>query len=191
MSDIKTAACLPGIEDDRKDWLLCAGRSRESSILEDSNFVAILKHLGGESDTLEVHRFGHWAVGWIEEMLVAPSRMAEVKHVKEQLDNYPVWDEDDFGDRENSAAFESWTSFGCKEFADAMQNEFDLMESTHALLMKSPDWTLHVFENNEPYALVTEGESVLVRAYGGQTKITREQMATMLRLLRKEIRNHV
>ena len=42
------------------------GQSRDSSSLERSNFVCMLKALGGESDTVIVVREGHWAVGWIE-----------------------------------------------------------------------------------------------------------------------------
>ena len=42
------------------------GQSRDSSALERSNFVCMLKALGGESDTVIMVREGHWAVGWIE-----------------------------------------------------------------------------------------------------------------------------
>lgn len=177
--------------EDRDDWLMLTtiSQTRDSDHLTESNFAAALKTLGGESETCEVWRFGHWVCGWIEHLCVAPERRAEAQAILDRLEGYPVLDDDDFSRREIEAADEAWVSFGCREFADAMQNEFDLMDSTHDLLTKSPSWTLYVFENSEPYVLCTEGDTVRVRTYGGQTKMTRDQMAKALVQLRKEIRN--
>src|SRR5262245_4928699 len=58
---------------DQQQWLLApCSRNRDSSLLEQSNFDVCLKALGGESETVEVHRFGHWGCGWFELILVAP-----------------------------------------------------------------------------------------------------------------------
>ena len=175
--------------DDRDDWLVTFSRNRDSDCLAESNFDAALKILGGESETVEIVRFGHWACGWVEHIFAHPSHAETVATIEKQIEDYPVLDDDDFCNRESEAAYEGWCSWGCRDFADAMQSEFDLMDSTHALLMRSPSWTLTIFENNEPYALSTEGDTVHVKAYGGQTRITRTQMAKMLTQLRKEIRS--
>jgi hypothetical protein len=174
---------------DRDDWLVVITRTRDSECLEESNFTAALKLLGSESDTVEIVRLGHWACGWIEHIFAAPEHRAACEDIQARLDDYPVLDEDDFSQREGDAAFESWVSFGCREFAEQLQNEFDLMDSTVDLLRKSPGWTLYTFENSEPYALCTEGDSVNVRVYGGQTQLTRDQLASTLRKLRSEIRS--
>lgn len=102
---------------DQQDWLvLPTTRNRDSGPLDMSNFIAALAELGYESDTVEVHRFGHWACGWFEIILAAPSRRAEVEALAERLDNYPVLDEDDLGQRELDAAWESWAAYAADDF---------------------------------------------------------------------------
>lgn len=184
--------------EDRDDWLVSLTRTRDSDCLAESNFAIAKQRLESaancqtsECDLVEVQRFGHWACGWIEHIFVHPSLAAEVEKIEGEISDYPILDADDFSERESEAAFESWSSYGCREFAEAMQNEFDLMDSTVDLLCKSPDWTLYIFENSEPYALCTEGDTVHVQAYGGQTNITRDQMAACLRKLRIETRKVV
>jgi hypothetical protein len=174
---------------DRDDWLVSdVSRHRESDHCDQSNFDETMKILGGESDTVEIVGFGHWAVGRVEHIFVHPSRAEEVKAIEDRLADHPILNEDDFSERESNAGYQAWCEFGCRDFAQAMQEEFDLMDSTRDLLEKSPDDTLYVFEHNEPYAVHTESDRVRVRACGGQTKITRDQMANMLRKLRTGIR---
>lgn len=51
--------------EDREDWFLApVSLTRDSGPLEESNFAVVLADLGGESDDVEVHRFGHWGPGW-------------------------------------------------------------------------------------------------------------------------------
>lgn len=88
---------------DLSAWLKGPGRSRDSEILDESNFESALEMLGGESDTVEVHRFGHWACGWFEQILVRADDKAKVKvlfEIHQALENYPVLDEDDYFERE-------------------------------------------------------------------------------------------
>ena len=93
-----------------KDWFCVYGHNRDSDCLIESNFETILKHLGGEGDNVMVVREGHWAVGWIEQIYVKPDtkecKLAE--EVEEQLEGYPVFDEDDFCQRESDEANEVW-----------------------------------------------------------------------------------
>ena len=94
----------------RENWFVVLGRNRDSDCLTESNFAVALKMLGGESDTVEVHRFGHWACGWYELILVQPGTDAEktARQIRDDLDGYPVLDEDDFSRREQEAADEVW-----------------------------------------------------------------------------------
>lgn len=83
-----------GLSPDRHSWIVApCGKSRDSKALECSNFAVALHKLGGESETLEVHRFGHWACGWFEIILVSPERRKEVEAIALCLDDYPVLDE--------------------------------------------------------------------------------------------------
>ena len=81
------------------NWFVLAGRTRDSGPLEESNFKCMLKALGGEGDDVFVYHVGHWAVGWIEGILINPANVAMVKlgdKIQKQLENYPIMDEDHF-----------------------------------------------------------------------------------------------
>ena len=55
------------------------GRSRDSDCLEESNFHSMLAALGGESDTVQVVRESHWAVGWVEWIAIHESDEAALR----------------------------------------------------------------------------------------------------------------
>jgi hypothetical protein len=109
--------------DDQQDWLVApVGQNRDSDALDRSNFAVALRMLDrsvGPSDSTgevdndgdhEVHRFGHWACGWFEIILVRPgSRAAELMADAEaRLADYPILCEDHFSDVEREDADEAW-----------------------------------------------------------------------------------
>lgn len=99
---------------ERQDWLVAPVMlTRDSKVLDESNFHVILADLGGESDTVEVHR--HWACGWFEIILVHPSRAAEVQAWETKLENYCIANEDDFSRRETDAALEWWDNASLRD----------------------------------------------------------------------------
>jgi hypothetical protein len=88
------------------------GRSRDSDCLEESNFHSMLAELGGESDTVQVVRESHWAVGWVEWIAIHESdekslRSADAMLVR--LDDYPVLDEEDWSNREHEECERVWS----------------------------------------------------------------------------------
>lgn len=96
---------------DQQDWLVVpCSRTRDSDLLEESNFDTALELLGGESPTVEVVRFGHWGPGWFEIILVKPGTKAEeiALLIEGELENYPALDEDDWCEREYLAIGEYW-----------------------------------------------------------------------------------
>jgi len=97
---------------DQQAWLVAPViRTRDSDPLEESNFQTALRELGDESDTVEVHRFGHWGPGWYEIIIIDPldvERVAIAEKLKEGLEIYPILDEDDHSEREHEAAHETW-----------------------------------------------------------------------------------
>lgn len=106
--------------DERQDWLVFPhSRTRDSGCLAESNFHVALKSLGGKSETVEVHRFGHWGPGWFEIILIDPKDEARVKDANEMigaLANYPVLDDEDHSRREQEAADLAWKNcYGDKE----------------------------------------------------------------------------
>ena len=99
-----------------QDWFVCpTGRNRDSSLLDESNWDAALKILGGESDKVEVHRFGHWAYGWYELILVHPSLRDEVAGIESLLTEYALLDDSDYSERVFDRACELWENSSTKE----------------------------------------------------------------------------
>ena len=93
------------------DWLvLPCGRNRDSGLLDESNFTAALELIGGEGEDCQVHRFGHWACGWFELILVRPASKAHeaAAGIVARLENYPVLDEEDYGRRQYDSVVEYW-----------------------------------------------------------------------------------
>ncbi len=108
------------IDINRDSWIVApVGRNRDTaSALELSNWEAQLKELGGESDNVEVHRFGHWACGWFEVVLVHPTMADKVEHIQDRLDSYPVLDEDLASELEFEQQAGAWDSCYRSEFRD-------------------------------------------------------------------------
>jgi hypothetical protein len=96
---------------DQQNWLVLeVFRNRDSQCLEESNFAVALDILGGESETVQVHRFGHWTNGWFELLLIDPNSEAytQALEIESKLEDYPLLDEDDVSDRQYEAAQETW-----------------------------------------------------------------------------------
>lgn len=90
---------------DGSDWVVVAvGRNRDSEILDESNFHVALEMLGGESETVQVNRYGHWGCGWFELILVDPKdkkALITAYDIKRALEYNPVLDDSDYCEREN------------------------------------------------------------------------------------------
>jgi hypothetical protein len=93
------------------DFEVLYSQTRDSDYLTQSNFAVALAQLGGESDSVQVHRFGHWACGWFELILVDPKdedKYREAEEIEGSLSEYPILDEDDYSQRIDVAAGECW-----------------------------------------------------------------------------------
>lgn len=91
-------------------------RKRDSGILEKSNFETALGALGGESATVEIHRFGHWGPGWIEIILVDPCNAAAMKAAEDMeasLAEHPCLDDEDYDRRVREDLEEALVKAGC------------------------------------------------------------------------------
>lgn len=82
---------------DQQDWfVLPTTQTRDSDAVDRSNFRTALELMGGESETVEVHRFGHWACGWFEIIIIHPSLYDKaVAEIVDPLESYCILDEDD------------------------------------------------------------------------------------------------
>lgn len=123
-----------GDDSDYQDWFGILGQSRDSDVLERSNFEVGLEMLGGESDTVRVERYGHWAVGWIEEIYVKPNSKAHkiAKEIETKLAEYPILDENRYSEMEIDEANEVWQNcYNDKERLEYIRehrSEFDFTD---------------------------------------------------------------
>ena len=179
------------LEEERQDWFVVpCGRTRDSGELDQSNFDTALAILGGESETCEVHRFGHWGPGWFEIIIVHPSRESEVEAIQESLENYPVLDDEDFSRREWEAYAEGWESYGAKDFVRLLAKEFELSGRCKELLEDCPNDTLReFFESCIPSGEYYIGESsgVCVNLRSAIHGCTRSGLAGYIRGLRAKL----
>ena len=86
------------------DYYVLLSRHRDSGLVEESNFQSALKALNGKSDTVKIIRAKHWAVGWIEVILIHESDKEAIEkgnEIEESLKSYPIFNDEDFYERES------------------------------------------------------------------------------------------
>jgi hypothetical protein len=91
---------------------------RDSDSLTRSNFVCGLGALGGESETVQVVREGHWAVGWVEWIAIHQDDEKALQIADEisgRLEDYPVVNEDHLSELEWNEAQDYWASMSIRE----------------------------------------------------------------------------
>lgn len=86
-------------------------RFRDSDIVEQSNFPIGLDMIGGESETVIITRATHWAVGWVEHIMIHESDQTAIDKAEDilvRLEDYPILDDEDFSAREVDEANSVW-----------------------------------------------------------------------------------
>lgn len=108
--------------DDADQWTIWYTRSRDASLLEESNHEEISKRLapfmeGDDPDVVAEHH-SHWAAGWLDgfsirvfarDGSISPA-FKEFCRIKEALEGYPVLNESDYSEREYQATLENYAS---------------------------------------------------------------------------------
>jgi hypothetical protein len=93
------------------DYYVLLGRTRDSTLADEANFEAALKELGGDNAPgVKVPRSGHWAVGWIETILIHKDNKKAVQKAQDianRLADYPILDDDLYYRKEYDAAIEN------------------------------------------------------------------------------------
>lgn len=105
---------------DNGDWLIASAMHRDSDCLTCSNFRCFEKALkalpefkawDGEFSPVTIEEFNHWAVGWVQYLIIHPSFTAGValaESIRAKLEEYPVLDDEDFSNIETEEANETW-----------------------------------------------------------------------------------
>lgn len=109
-------------------------RNRDSELIDESNWECACKSLGAEDhDSGEFEsrppvytfRASHWAVGWIEYLLVRPdapeATLKEAGEIVCSLADYPVLNEDHWTQLESEVANETWKNFSVRDRAELLK----------------------------------------------------------------------
>lgn len=112
---------------DGTQYVVVASRNRDSDCRELSNFDAALRELGGENDDdVQIHRFGHWACGWVELLLAhEETHLDTLIDLSDRLEDYPILDDDDYSMRLHDEAQEVWQNYLDKERIEYIRKHRD------------------------------------------------------------------
>jgi len=93
--------------------------TRDSNLLEQSNWDHVVKKLGEENDeTYLILRFGHWACGWVQHIAINPERKDLCTLAQNLIDStadYPVLNDEDYSQRVYDDACSFWDGCSTKE----------------------------------------------------------------------------
>ena len=116
--------------EDYSQYYVLLTKSRDSDVLTKSNFDTALEQLGGENKDsgVEVIRSGHWAVGWIEMILIHETATDKIKvgeQIEASLKDYPILDEDKYYRMTMEHAQEVWDVLPTKERRELLKRYND------------------------------------------------------------------
>lgn len=115
---------------DYSDYYIVIGRNRDSCLLENHNYEEVWKRLNDFENELEEEdnteygwligaNFGHWAVGWIELIMVhedAPQELIDTAtDILNDMSNYPLLNEDEYYRKVYEAVDEYWQQMSLRE----------------------------------------------------------------------------
>lgn len=126
-----------GGPDFSREWYMApVMNQRDAGPLQRSNFDVVWKDLeqyatdiidedGDEVSSVEIHRFGHWAWGWHELILIHHTNDAALKAADEwaaALEEYPVADEMHYSELEWDEMCETWNYLSMADRIDMLQD---------------------------------------------------------------------
>ena len=125
-------------------------QNRDSDILTRSNFISGLEILGGESENVQIHRFGHWACGWWEIIAVkkGTKEFEEAEKIEKELLDYPVVNEDHLSLLEFNEACECWKNASISERVEMCQKyRVSIFKARHNEMPETPtgEWITGTF----------------------------------------------
>lgn len=117
---------------DADQWAIIYTQNRDSGLLDQSNASAIAKALepftDGDDPDVVFERHNHWAVGHIDGFSIRVFKGGEITPafrayhaLAERLANYPILDENDYGQREYDATLANIT-----DASRQLRDEYDL-----------------------------------------------------------------
>ena len=110
----------------RDHWYIVAGQSRDSNALERSNFASFEKALSAiNPESVTIERATHWAVGWVENLMVDSADSAAIDcaiQILTALEEYPVVNEEHYSQTEYDEVCELWSNMSISDRVDACKS---------------------------------------------------------------------
>lgn len=131
---------------ERGHWLVVMTKHRDADCLSRSNFRCALQLLGGNgnegakgsqeiNDNLAIEEASHWAVGWLQYLIINPEAkelVAKAERMLEKLEDYPVLSDADFSNLETEEANEVWQNCyrvkGRLQYIRAHRDQFEFRD---------------------------------------------------------------
>lgn len=118
--------------DDRLDWIVAShSQNRDSCAVERSNFRTCDRLLTEQGVEHEIVRFGHWAVGWVEHILVHPAGREAVEGLV--CDDYTILDDTDLSEVQADDESDAWEAYGRGDFCLTLARETGCDRAVDAL----------------------------------------------------------
>lgn len=111
------------------DYYILYARTRDSGLLQNHNWTQLLESLGGETcpedeGGLIIARASHFAVGWIELMMIhenATDVIAQAEDLLQSLAEYPILNEDEYWNIQHEFCQEYWSNASLYERVEICQ----------------------------------------------------------------------
>lgn len=170
------------------EYYVFLGQHRDSDTLTRSNFRCGLDAIGGESETVQVVRESHWAVGWVEWIAIHESDEVALRKADEivaALEDYPVVSDDDLSELEDTEYREQWDNCGWMDFVIALSEKFDIEWDSfeYETLENQPiEQLLEFFESLIPSGdyWIPYSDGISIRTDIAVRNCTREQLDAFL-----------
>ena len=116
--------------EDHQDWyVINIGLNRDSNLLDQSNFTSFaqaLKDIEPEGDHWQIHRFGHWACGWYEILILNPKKSEVLNKALEMMGSLETYlgplDDVHHSNLEHKA-FTEWIDHGITEVRSKLEED--------------------------------------------------------------------
>lgn len=141
-------------DDDLSVWGTMLTVNRDSEALQRSNWEVIKDDMMARfPNDVKVLSTSHWAVGWLDELLVNtdnPGALDAAYEWHEQLDNYIVADEQHYMDTEQAEIEECFESYGRDEVIDWLEehgNPLGLLDENGEPIEEYTSYLFWLFED--------------------------------------------
>jgi hypothetical protein len=99
-------------------------------------------------DTVKIIRFGHWACGWIDTIMINPIDTKAVEQadwINSELKKYPLFDDNDYSQKQTAYALDAWKWYSLRDKIDlCVKAGLSIFAARHEKTVYEPDIYEHL-----------------------------------------------